>query len=141
MGDDVLDAIIFMQQYYKNNETNSQVSETPKTPKIENNVIRHTPGTSRSQSRMKQATIFTTPEIRRNDPNTSISADPAVMKRGRVECDSAKGTKSTKKSRPDITNITHLESDEDVDLTKHRYNLTQTNSLDPRQEIEIIIHM
>ena len=44
MGDDVLDAIIFMQQYYKNNESNSQVSETPKTPNIENNKIRHNTG-------------------------------------------------------------------------------------------------
>ena len=97
MGDDVLDAIIFMQQYYKNNESNSQVSETPKTPNIENNKIRHnTPGTSRSQSRMNQATIITTPEIRKNDPNTTISADPAVMKRGQIEYDSAKGIKSTK---------------------------------------------
>ena len=117
MGDDVLDAIIFMQQYYKNNESNSQVSETPKTPNIENNKIRHnTPGTSRYQSRMNQATIITTPEIRKNDPNTTISADPAVMKRGRIEYDSAKGMKSTKKSKPDITNIVHVESDEDVDL-------------------------
>ena len=75
MGDDVLDAIIFMQQYYKNNESNSQVSETPKTPNIENNKIRHnTPGTSRYHSRMNQATIITTPEIRKNDPNTTISA-------------------------------------------------------------------
>ena len=117
MGDDVLDAIIFMQQYYKNNESNSQVSETPKTPNIENNKIRHnTPGTSRYQSRMNQATIITTPEIRKNDPNTTISADPVVMKRGQIEYDSAKEMKSTKKSKPDITNIVHVESDEDVDL-------------------------
>ena len=67
------------------------------TPNIENNKIRHnTPGTSRYQSRMNQATIITTPEIRKNDPNTTISADPAVMKRGRIEYDSTTGMKSTK---------------------------------------------
>ena len=30
MGDDVLDAIIFMQQYYKNNESNSQKNLDPR---------------------------------------------------------------------------------------------------------------
>jgi hypothetical protein len=65
---------------------------------------------------MNQAAIITTPEIRKNYPNTTISANPAVMKRGRVEYGSEKGTKSTKKSRPDITTIAHVESDEDIDL-------------------------
>ena len=118
MGDDVLDAIIFMQQYYKNNESNSQGSETPK---IQNNVISRTPGTSRSQSRMNQtAAIITTP-----DQNTTISADPAIMKRGRVEYGSGKGGK---KSRPDTTTIAHVESDEDIDLDNTQYTQIQFES-------------
>jgi hypothetical protein len=113
-----------MQQYYKKNESNSQVSETPKTPKtpkIQNNVMRRTPGTSRSQSRMNQtAAIITTP-----DPNTTISANLAIMKQGRVEYGSEKGGK---KSRPDITTIDHVESDEDIDLDNTQYTQIQFES-------------
>jgi len=121
MGDDVLDAINFMQQYHKNNESNSQGSETPKTPKIQNNVMSCTPGTSRSQSRMNQtAAIITTP-----DPNTTISADQAIIKQGWVEYGSEKGGK---KSRPDITTIAHVESDEDIDLDNTQYTQIQLES-------------
>ena len=89
MSDEVLDAIIFMQQYYKNNESINKGSEATKTPKIQN-----TSGTTRSQSRMNQTAIITTPEISKNDLNTMVSEDPAVMKRGRIEHGSEKGGKN-----------------------------------------------
>ena len=89
MSDEVLDAIIFMQQYYKNNESINKGSEATKTPKIQN-----TSGTTRSQSRMNQTAIITTPEISKNDLNTTVSEDPAVMKRGRIEHGSEKGGKN-----------------------------------------------
>ena len=94
MGDDVLDAIIFMQEYYKNNESKGQDSGAQKTPTNQN------PGTSR----MNQATL---------DPNITISADPVVMKRGRVESGSIK---NAKKSKPDSNSITNVESDESLDI-------------------------
>ena len=97
MGDDVLDAIIFMQEYYKNNESNGQDSGAQKTPKTPTN---QNPGTSR----MNQATL---------DPNITISADPVVMKRGRVESGSIK---NAKKSKPDSNSITNVESDESLDI-------------------------
>ena len=120
MGDDVLDAIIFMQQYYKNNESNSQGSETPK---IQNNVIR--PGTSRSQSRMNQAAIITTPEIRKNYPNTTISANPAVMKRGRVEYGSTKNSKKSRQDKTDSNTIANVESDESLDIDLNETQMIQ----------------
>ena len=94
MGDDVLDAIIFMQEYYKNNESKGQDSGAQNTPTNQN------PGTSR----MNQATL---------DPNITISADPVVMKRGRVESGSIK---NAKKSKPDSNSITNVESDESLDI-------------------------
>ena len=91
MGDDVLDAIIFMQEYYKNNESNGQDSgaqKTPKTPTNQNPGAQKTPKTPTNQnpgtSRMNQATL---------DPNITISADPVVMKRGRVESGLIKNAK------------------------------------------------
>ena len=57
---------------------------------------------------MSQAGNMTTP-----DPNSTISADPVIKKRGRVELGS---TKNAKKSRPDSNTITNVESDESLDI-------------------------
>ena len=73
---------------------------------------------------MNQTAIITTPEISKNDLNTMVSEDPAVMKRGRIEHGSEKGGK---KSRPDIT-ISHVESDEDIDLDNTHYTQIQFES-------------
>ena len=106
MGDDVLDAIVFMQQYYKNNESNGQDSGPPKTPKSPKSPTNQT-------SRMNQATP---------DPNITISADPVVMKRGRVESCSIR---NAKKSRPDSNSITNVESNESLDIDLNETQMIQ----------------
>jgi hypothetical protein len=92
---------VFMQQYYKNNESNGQDSGSQKTPKNQN------PGTSR----ISQAGNITTP-----DPNITISADPVVMKRGRVEYGSTKNSKKSRQDKTDSNTIANVESDESLDI-------------------------
>ena len=49
---------------------------------------------------MNQTAIITSPEISKNDLNTTVSEDPAVMKRGRIEHGSEKGGKNLGQTYP-----------------------------------------
>ena len=120
-------------------------SRSPKTPKIVNPVIRNTTGNSRSQTnwasgsprtpnnqnfeiRSGRSRVSTTtpetPRSSRNDPNGTISADPAVMKRGRVEYGSKK---STKKHRITESNtIANIDEPIDLDETQIQFGSQAT---------------
>ena len=86
-----------------------QFVQTPKTPKTPKSPTNQNPGTSR----MNQAAP---------DPNITISADPVVMKRGRVESCSIR---NAKKSRPDSNSITNVESDESLDIDLNETQMIQ----------------
>ena len=116
----------------------SQASESPRTPNNKAATIRCTPGNSRSQSRMSQADCTSNDETPKSsksnvrfrqshkDLNMTISSDPVIVKRGRVEHLFSQLGKSTKKSRAEITPVV-VDDDSDIDFDETQIEFNNQN--------------
>ena len=163
MNDDLLDALVFLKHNDKKNPRKrpsesqnsskpvtsksqttprlSQASGSPRTPNNQADVIRCTPGNSRSQSRMSQAacsSIGETPKSSRSsvrfrqshkDMDVTISDDPVIVKRGRrVEHFFSQVEKNSKKSRAEITPV-EVDENLDVDFDENETQIQFNNQI------------
>ena len=158
MNDDLLDALVFLKHNDKKNPRKrpsksqnsskpvtsksqttpklSQASGSPRTPTNQADVIRCTPGNSRSQSRMSQVACNSNSETPKSSKSTirfrqshkdmdaTISEDPVIVKRGRVEHFFSQVEKNSKKSRAEITpvEVENLDIDFDENETQIQFN-------------------
>ena len=124
----------------------SQASGSPRTPNNQADVIKCTPGNSRSQSRLSQAE---TPKSSKSsvrfrqshkDINVTVSDDPAIVKRGRVEHFFSRVEKNSKKSRAEIIPVEvdeNLDMDFDVDETQIQFNNQNPESVFGNESVDL----
>ena len=153
MNDDLLDALVFLKHNDKKNPRKRPSKlQTPLKPQAKESVVRYTPVTLKSQTTPTLSQVSGSPRTPKNqaacsnaetpkssksgvrfrqshkDMNVTISDDPVIVKRGRVE--TFFSGKSTKKSRAEIVPA-DAEIDENLDIG---FNETQIefNNQSPR---------